>query len=94
MGLLHSRWEAEYDRHNITVSRNELTRGVRVEWDGRLLTKQNPSLFAPPSLLGLGRLQSVVSVDGHSVPLVVTLGVSPGCAIELDGRPLPVRTVE
>ena len=34
MGILGTRWEGSHLGHAIVVSRNELTKGFKLEWDG------------------------------------------------------------
>jgi len=34
MGILGTVWEAEYEGHKLVVSRNELTKGFKLEWNG------------------------------------------------------------
>ncbi len=34
MGILGTEWQAEYEGHAIVVSRNELTKGFKLMWDG------------------------------------------------------------
>ncbi len=86
MGLLATRWEAKYEGHNITVSRNELTRGFSLEWDGHEIARR------AWSFVGLGELHGTADMSGKNVDVHVTLGFGEGpftdgsCTIKIDGR--------
>lgn len=93
MGLLATRWEAKFEGHNITVGRNEVTRGFSLEWDGQELARR------VWSLVGLGELHGSADVDGkhHEVHVKLTLGdklLSDGvCEITVDGKPVEVTHI-
>jgi hypothetical protein len=84
MGLFSTRWEAQYEGHNLTVSRNELTRGVVLEWDGREIARKR-------SFVGLAELRT--APDGGPT---VHVRVRPGsrCEISVDGTPVTVSRVQ
>ena len=87
MGLLATRWEAKYENHNITVARNELTRGFAIEWDGNEIARRSWSF------VGLGELHGSAELDGKAVDVHVTLGLGGGswdgsCTIRVDGKPV------
>jgi len=94
MGILSSRWEADYDGHHFTVSRSEVTRGFKLEYDGRLVDKQSWSL------IGVGDLDGSIEIDGRTATVHVTLfGRLPlskeqECVITVDGKAIPVTTVD
>jgi len=94
MGLLTSRWEADYEGHHFTVTRTELTRGFKLEYDGRLVDKHSWSL------VGIGELEGTIEAGGRALRVHATLfGRLPfsneqECEIEVDGTKIPVRTVE
>ncbi len=94
MGILESKWEAEFQGHRFLVSRTELTRGFKLEYDGTLVDKKSWSL------IGVGDLDGTIEVDGKNVPVKVTLtGRLPfskeqECEIWVDGKPIPVRTTK
>lgn len=94
MGILESRWEADYQGHHFTVTRTELTRGFKLEYDGRLVDKKSWSL------IGVGELDGTIEHEGKSVQVHVTLtGRLPlsdaqECEITVDGNDVPVRTVK
>ena len=68
MGMLKSRWEADYQGHRFTVTRTELTRGFKLEYDGRLVDKKSWSL------IGVGELDGTIETAGKTVPVHVALG--------------------
>jgi hypothetical protein len=94
MGLLGTRWEATYEGHNLVVSRNELTKGFSLEWDGHEIAKR---LW---SLIGLGELHTSAEHDGKPVDVKVVIywgGFSEmdgKCLITVDGREIPVKHVK
>ena len=97
MGFITTRWEATYEGHRITVTRNEIGRGFVLEWDGREVARRSWSLF------GLGELDGTVEVDGrhHDVHLTLSVGSGRGegfltdgrCVITIDGTPLEIRHI-
>jgi hypothetical protein len=88
MGLMRSRWEADYEGHRLTVSRNELTRGFALECDGRVVAQKRFSL------LGIGELHGTLPLGDHALPFSVALDIPSSCSITVAGRPLSVRKVE
>jgi hypothetical protein len=88
MGLLASRWEASYEGHAIVVSRNEVTRGYKIEWDGKEIAHKSVSL------IGLGEMQGTVEVQGRVLTVDVSLDVGSECTVKVDGKPLAVTTVK
>jgi len=94
MGLLATRWEAEYEGHALVVKRNEFTKGFSLEWDGKEIAHR------AWSLVGLGELQtSAETRDGHvEVKVVIYWGgfseMDGKCLITIDGKELPVRHVK
>jgi hypothetical protein len=106
MGLLGTRWEAEYEGHRLVVTRNELTRGFALEWDGVEIARRTWSL------IGLGELHASAEVadpagasyrtDGASrtvdVKVVIYLGSisepDGKCLIVVDGHEVPVRQAD
>lgn len=92
MGLITTRWEATYEGHCITVTRNEIGRGFGLEWDGREIARRTWSWF------GLGELHGTVEADGtrHDIHLTLSVGTGPGegpftdgrCRIAVDGAPV------
>ena len=97
MGLLNTRWEATYHGHNITISRNEVTRGFQLEWDGKELARR------AWSFVGFGELHGTAEIDGRPVEVTVKLdwgdGVLKGigtdgkCTLTVDGQEVPVTHV-
>ena len=97
MGFITTRWEATYEGHRITVTRNEIGRGFVLEWDGRELARRAWSWF------GLGELHGTVEVGGkhHDVHLILSVGKAPGegiltdgaCKITVDGTPVKTKHV-
>ena len=97
MGFITTRWEATYEDHSITATRNEIGRGFALEWDGREIARRTWSLF------GLGELHGTVEVDGrpHDVHLTLSVGSGPGegfltdgrCTVSVDGAPVETRHI-
>jgi len=97
MGLITTRWEATYERHNITVTRTEIGRGFGLEWDGREIARRGWSWF------GLGELHGTVEADGrrHEIHCTLSVGKGPGegvltdgrCRITVDGVPVEARHI-
>ena len=92
MGILGTRWEAEFEGHHFTVSRNEVTRGFRVEYDGRTVAKKSWSL------IGLGTVEGTIEHGGREVPVKVILSLDAsldgGCTVLVDGKEIAVKHVE
>jgi hypothetical protein len=94
MGLLGTRWEASYEGHNLVVSRNELTRGFGLEWDGQEIARRTWSL------IGLGELHASAEHDGKplDVKVVIYWGgfaeMDGKCMITVGGQEIPVRHVK
>jgi len=94
MGILNSRWEADYEGHHFTVTRTELTRGFKLEYDGRVVDKKSWSL------VGVGELEGKIEHEGRSVTVRASLiGRLPlsneqECFIQVDGKDIAVRTTE
>lgn len=93
MGLMTTRWEAEYEGHNLTVLRTELGRGFTLEWDGKEIARR------AWSLVGLGELHGSAEAGGkeHEIKVVLAwAGLSEldgKCTITVDGREIPVRHI-
>ena len=93
MGLLGTRWEAEFEGHALVVSRNELTRGFKLEWDGKDIAHRSWSM------IGLGELLTSAEARGRPVDVKVVIywgGFSEmdgKCLITVDGQELAVRHV-
>ncbi|HEY1691078.1 MAG TPA: hypothetical protein VGG39_02895 [Polyangiaceae bacterium] len=98
MGLLGTRWEAKYEGHAVVVSRNEVTRGIALAWDGTEIAHRTWSW------VGLGELHGTADVGGQSVEVHVKLdggdGASKGvgtdgrCTITVNGKALEVTHVK
>ncbi len=93
MGILGTRWEAEFEGHHLTVSRNELTRGFSLEWDGQEIARRSWSL------VGLGELHGSAESEGrhHEVSVAIQWGgfsqLDGTCTIKIDGTEIPVRHI-
>lgn len=93
MGLITTRWEAKYEGHNITVSRNELSRGFALEWDGLEIARR------AWSLMGLGELHGSAESGGkyHEIKVAIewtSLSELDGkCTITVDGKEIPVTHI-
>lgn len=85
MGLLETRWEAQHEGHNITVFRNELTKGFTVEWDGREIARRSWSW------IGLGEVAGTAQVDEEPIEVHVLIdwgGLDGQCTVTVGGRPI------
>lgn len=94
MGILGTRWEAKYEGHEIAVSRNELTKGFKLEWDGTEIARRTWSW------IGLGELQATAELDGKPVDVHVAIewgGLSAldgTCTITVGGKKIPTTHVK
>jgi hypothetical protein len=48
-GILGTRWKAEFEGHKLVVSRKELARGFKLEWDGVDIAHRCWSLLRNPA---------------------------------------------
>ena len=93
MGLLGTRWEGKYEGHNVTVGRNELTKGFALEWDGREIAHRTWSW------IGLGELHASAEHGGGHVDVKVALewgkgiGTDGSCTVTVDGKPIEMTHV-
>lgn len=93
MGLLGTEWTAEFEGHKLAVTRNEVTRGFKLEWDGVDIAHRRWSL------VGLGELHTSAEANGRPVDVKVVIywgGVSEldgKCLITVDGKELAVAHV-
>ncbi len=85
MRRIESSWTATYRGHEITVRRNERTRGFVVEWDARRIGQKTWSLF------GVGTLLAQVVLDGRRVPIVATFLPVDRCQLTVDGQPVSTK---
>lgn len=95
MGLLTSRWEAEFEGHRFVVRRNELTRGFSLLFDDREIARR------VWSLVGLGELHGSAEIENGKhleVKAVLTFGapseIDGHCSILVDGEDIPVAHVK
>jgi hypothetical protein len=94
MGMLGTRWQARYEGHTIVVSRNEWTKGFKIEWDGEEIARRTWSL------IGLGELNGTAEVEGKPVEVHVALEwgglkqLDGTCTITVDGQEVPVQPVK
>jgi len=94
MGIFGTRWEAEFEGHEIVVSRNEWTKGFKLEWDGTEIAHRTWSL------IGLGELHATAQVDDHPHEVHVALAwesirqLDGQCTIRVDGEAIPVKKVK
>lgn len=98
MGLLGTRWEAKFDGHQVVVTRNELTRGFALAWDGQEIAHRTWSW------VGLGELHGTADYGGKHAEVHVKLDAGDGplkgigtdgrCTITVNGTPLEVTHVK
>ncbi|MCK6534559.1 MAG: hypothetical protein L6Q84_16415 [Polyangiaceae bacterium] len=77
MGILETRWEADYEGHKVTVFRNEVTKGFNLEWDGSEIARRSWSW------IGLGKLEGTAEHNGE--PVEVQVAIEWGGLRQLDG---------
>ena len=93
MGFLTTRWEAKYEGHNLTVTRNEVGRGFAVEWDGVEIARRSWSW------IGLGELHGTAEVNGkhHDVKVAIERAgfseMDGKCTISVDGTEIPGKHI-
>jgi hypothetical protein len=91
MGLLATRWEADFEGHRIVVSRNELTKGFALECDGHTVAEKSWSL------VGVGTLEGTIEHEGRSLTVEAKLELSfvePKCTLSIGGAAVPMRQVK
>lgn len=94
MGILGTEWDAEFEGHALVVSRNELTKGFKLEWDGEVIASRRWSW------VGLGELHASAVSKGRelSVKVIIYWGgvaeMDGKCLISIDGAEIPVRHVK
>lgn len=88
MGLLATRWEADFEGRRIVVSRNEVTKGFALECDGHIVAEKSWSL------IGIGTLEGTIEHEGRALPIEAKLELSfvePKCALSVGGAAVPIR---
>lgn len=91
MGILSTRWEGDYRDHKVVVSRNELTKGFSIEWDGQEIARRTWSW------IGVGELRATQELDGTPAEVHVTIewgGLNGKCTVLVDGTEVPVQLVK
>jgi len=78
MGMLQTRWTADYRGHALVVSRNEVTKGFSLSWDGVEIGRRTWSW------VGLGTLSATAEIDGE--PVEVHAAITWGGLSALDGK--------
>ncbi len=86
MGLLGSRWKAEWEGHEIEVHRNEVTKGFKLICDGEVLSNKSMSL------VGVGKLEGVFTHEGEEHTIKVALEAD--CEVAVDGNRIAVRSLK
>lgn len=84
MGLRTTRWETSYEGRRVIVSRDELTRGIDVVVDDKVVGNKKWSW------LGTGTIAATVEHAGRSVALEVKVSPPWKCKVSVDGQPLSV----
>ena len=93
MGFLTTRWEAKFEGHNLTVTRNEIGRGFSIEWDGLEIARRSWTW------IGLGELHGTAESDGKSHDVKVVLEwagfaeLDGKCTLTVDGTPVPATHI-
>jgi len=99
MGILGTRWEATYSGHHVVVSRNELTRGFSLEWDGVEIARRVWSLMGLGELHGSAEVKPADGGDVQHVDVKVVIAwgglkeLDGTCTITVDGKEIPVTHV-
>jgi hypothetical protein len=88
--LLATRWEGTYQGHQVTIARNEFTRGISISWDGTEIARRTWTL------IGLGELSGSAEVAGKPVDVHVTInldGLAGQVTLTVDGEQVLVEHV-
>ena len=94
MGLLETRWEGTYEGHAVVVSRNEIGRGFKIEWDGEVIANRTWSW------VGLGELEGTAKVAGEPVAVKATIRwagfreLDGKCTVAVDGDEVALTHVK
>lgn len=87
VGLLETRWAATYRDHLVTVTRNEMSRGFALEWDGR------PVAVKRWCLVGIGTISGEVDLDGGPVAVSAELTAGSKCTLIVGDESVDCRRV-
>jgi hypothetical protein len=92
MGLLETTWKASYRGRELTVSRNEWTKGFQLSCDGEEVARRRWSW------IGMGTLDGTIEIDGADVEVHVAiewdgLGGHGTCTITLEGTSIAAERV-
>lgn len=91
MGLLATRWEGQHEGHALVVARNELTKGFKLEFDGKEIASRTWSW------VGLGELHATVEYGERSREVRVKIewgglaALSGKCDVTVDGVTVPLE---
>jgi hypothetical protein len=91
MGLLKTRWEGSFDNHKIAVTRNEIGRGFKLEWDGVEIARRTWTW------IGLGELHATAEVSGRDTDIRVAIewgGLNGKCTVTIGDRPIVLELVK
>jgi hypothetical protein len=92
MGILQTRWEGKHEGHSVAVHRNELTKGLALDWDGAEIARRTWSW------IGLGKLSATADVGGKQAEVDVAVtwgdGLSGKCTVTVDGADVPMERVK
>lgn len=94
MGILATRWEGTHEGHAIVVSRNEIGRGFKIEWDGEVIASRSWSW------IGLGELEGTAEAAGKPVDVKVALEwagfkeLDGRCTVTVNGDEIPMTHVK
>ena len=93
MGLLKTQWDAVHEGHAIVVTRTEIGRGFKIEWDGEEIAKRAWSFF------GLGELHGTAESGDKHYDVRVVLDwagfkeLNGKCTITVDGTEIQAKLV-
>lgn len=85
MGILETDWEADFEGHHFTVSRNELTKGFKLDCDGRIAAKKSWSL------IGTGELEGKIEHGGRELPVKLVIPAFADATLFVDGTAVALR---
>jgi hypothetical protein len=91
MGWLKTRWEGKFDNHQITVERNEVGRGFKLEWDGVEIAKRRWTW------IGLGELHATATVNGNETDVKVAIewgGLNGKCTVTVGDKPIVLELIK
>lgn len=93
MGVFATKWRANYEGHELVVSRNEWTKGFQLDCDGEEVARRRWSW------IGTGELHGTIELGGNTVEVHVAIewdgiGRDGTCKITVGGTPIVAERVD